>query len=175
MNELADNALQVVNYLFDLYKEILPTLQTFSLLITGILLFFVALAMMEANVIGGKKDKFIDKWNLTDMSKAKVKKAWDEILRGVGSGESVKMKKAINDADKILEEALRERGFAGKTMDERLNRVDESKMANLKEVWQAHRLSERIKKEPALGLTQSEAWNIIHIYEQTFKDHGLID
>lgn len=175
MNELADKSIKVLNYLLDTYLGVLPSLQTFSMVITGVLLFFVVLAMTKANVIGGKKDKFIDKWNLADMSKAKIQKKWNGILLGVGTGESVMMKNAINDADKMLEEVLRERGFAGKTMDDRLKQVDESKMGNIKEVWQAHRISERIKKDPSLAITQNEAWNIIHIYGQTLKDHGLID
>lgn len=175
MNELADNLLQIGEYLFDTYREVLPSLQSFSLVVTGILAFFVVQAVIKANVIGGKKDKFIDKWNLADMSKAKIQKKWNGILLGIGTGESVTMKNAINEADKMLEEILRERGFAGKTMDERLKQVDESKMENIKEVWQAHKLSDRIKKDPSLVITQNEAWNIVHIYGQALKDHGLID
>lgn len=175
MNELAENSIKVLNYVFGAYKDVLPSLQSFSLVITGALLFFVVLAMTKANVIGGKKNKFIDKWNLVDMSKAKMKKAWIEIARGIASGESVAMKQAINNADKMLEEILRERGFAGKTMDERLKQVDESAMENIKEIWQAHKLSDRIKKNPSLKITKEEASNIVFIYRKAFKDHGLID
>ncbi len=175
MNEFLEAINKVVVYLFDTYVRELPVLQTFSLVVTGILLFFVVHMMTKANIVGKKKEKFIDKWNLADLSKAKVKKAWNDIAQAVASGESVRMKKGINDADKLLEEALRERGYAGKTMDERLNKIDEEKLQNIKEVWQAHKLSERIKKEPALALTQNEAWNIMHIYAKALKDFGLID
>lgn len=175
MNELADNLIQVLQRLFATYADVLPSLQSFSLTISGILLFFVVLMMVRANTIGGKRDKFIDKWNLADMSKRKVAKAWREVIQEIASRESAKMKKAINDADKILDEALKARGFLGKTTDERLNKVEVEQLENIKEVWQAHRLSERIKKEPALVLTQNEAWNIIHIYEKAFKDFGLMD
>lgn len=174
MNDLVNNAIKVAQYLFDAYVRELPALQTFSLLITGILLFFVVMMMTRANVVGGKKDKFVDKWNLADMSKVKVLRAWKEIVQGIATEESAKMKKAINDADKILEEALKAKGFTGKTVDERLNKVDAVQLENIKEVWQAHRLSERIKKEPTLVIAPNEAWNIIHIYEKAFKDFGLI-
>jgi hypothetical protein len=149
-------------------------LQTFSLVITGILLFFVIHMTKKANTIGGKKDKFVDKWNLADMSKVKVVRAWNEIMEGIDSGNGVKMKKAINDADKMLDEALKGNGFFGKDMDERLARVDESRLPNLKEVVQAHKLSNRIKKEPALILTQQEVKNIIGIYRKTFQELGLM-
>lgn len=160
--------------MFNTYLRELPVLQTFSLVIIGILLFFVIMMMTKANVVGGKKDKFIDKWNLADMSKAKVMKAWTEIMQEIGSGESVKMKKAINDADKMLDEALKANGFSGKNIDERLNKVEEDCIPNIKEVWQAHKLSERIKKEPALVLTHQEAKNIAGIYQKAFQELGLI-
>lgn len=175
MNEFLSDLGKIGEYLLDAYEGVLPTLQTFSLVITGVLLFFVLMAMKQANVIGGKKEKFIDKWNLADLSKAKVQKTWNGILQDAATGESVKMKKAINEADKLLEGILREWGFAGKTMDERLSKVDESKIGNLKEVWQAHNLSERIKKDMSFVITQNEAWNIIHIYERALRDHRLID
>lgn len=162
-------------YLFNTYVRELPVLQTFSLVIIGVLVFFVILMIKRANTIGGKRDKFIDKWNLADMAKVKVLRAWNEIEQEIASGQSVAMKKAINDADKMLDEALKTNGFSGKNMDERLNRVEEDRVSNIKEVWQAHKLSERIKKEPTLELTQNEAINIAGIYKKTFKELGLID
>lgn len=161
-------------YLFNTYLRELPTLQTFSLVIIGILLFFVILMNQRANTIGGKKDKFIDKWNLADMSRVKVMRAWGEIMQGINGGVDGAMKKAINDADKMLDEALKANGFFGKNIDERLSRVDEDRLPNLKEVWQAHKLSDRIKKEPTLAITQHEAKNIIGIYKKAFEELGLI-
>lgn len=174
MSDLANNTMKVVEYLFGSYERLLPSLQTFSLVITGVLLFFVIYMMTKANVVGGKTDKFVDKWNLADMSKVKMNRAWKEVIQGINSGNSAKMKKAINDADKILDEALKAKGFIGNTMDERLNRVNDQQLEAAREVRQAHTLSERIKKDPALALTQSEAINIIHIYEKAFKEFELI-
>ena len=174
MNDLANNAIKVAEYLFGSYERILPSLQTFSLVITGVLLFFVVYMMTKANVVGGKTDKFVDKWNLADMSKVKVNRAWKEIMQEIKSGNSAKMKKAINDADKILDEALKAKGYIGKHMDERLDRIDDSQLETVREVRQAHALSERIKKDPSLALTQNEAINIIHIYGKAFKEFELI-
>lgn len=175
MNEFLNNINKIGSYLLDTYLQKLPVLQTFSLVIIGILLFFVIHMTKKANTIGGKKDKFIDKWNLADMSKVKVSRAWNEIMEGIDSGNGVKVKKAINDADKMLDEALKMNGFFGKNMDERLNRVDEERLPNLKEVLQAHKLSDRIKKEPTLVLTHLEARNIIAIYRKTFQELGLLN
>lgn len=174
MNEFLDNTNRIVEYLFETYLKGLPVLQGFSLVVIGILLFFVILMTKNANTIGGKKDKFVDKWNLADMSKVKVARAWSGVMADLESGQGAKMKKAINDADKMFDEALKANGFFGKNMDERLNRVDEDRLPTIKEIWQAHRLSDRIKKESALELTQHEARNIISIYKKAFQELGLL-
>ncbi len=175
MNEFLNNANKVVTYLFNTYLRELPVLQTFSLVITGILLFFVIHMVQKANTIPGKRDKFIDKWGLADMSKVKVMRAWSEIVQNINSGVDGAMKKAIGDADKMLDEALKANGFYGKNIDERLNKVDEARLPNIKEIWQAHRFAERIKKDATVPMTQHEARNIIGIYRDTFKELNLID
>lgn len=174
MNVYLNNLNKIGSYLINTYAQKLPVLQTFSLVIIGILIIFVIHMTKKANTIGGKKDKFIDKWNLADMSKVKVMRAWNDIMGGIESGNGAKMKKSINDADKMFDEALKTHGFYGKNMEERLTRIDESRLPNLKEVLQAHKLSNRIKKEPALVLTQHEVKNIISIYRKAFEELGLI-
>ena len=174
MNEFVEGLTKVGVYLFDIYLSRLPALQAFSLVITGVLLFFVVRMMVRANIISGKRDKFIDKWNLADMPKRKVVKAWKDIAQDVGSGGSAKMKKAINDADKIVDEALKNVGIVGKDMDERLAKTDEMRVVNIREVCEAHRLVARMQKEPALSLTAKEGWNIIAIYEKALKELGML-
>ncbi|EKD23979.1 MAG: hypothetical protein ACD_81C00135G0005 [uncultured bacterium] len=173
MNEFVEGSNKIIQYLFDKYVATLPALQTFALVVSGVLLFFVVMMMTKANVVGGKRDKFIDKWGLADMGKVKIGRAWKELLVSVSTGDSAKMKKAIGDADKILDEALKTLGFVGKNMNERLNTVDAVRLPNIKEVQEAHRISERIKKEPTFSLTQQEVWNIVGIYEKAFKEFGL--
>lgn len=175
MNEFLNNTNKVATYLFNTYARELPVLQTFSLVIIGILLFFVVQMVHKANMIPSKRDKFIDKWGLADMSRIKVMRAWAEIVGSINNGVDDAMKKAIGDADKMLDEALKASGFYGKNIEERLNKVSEERLPNIKEIWQAHRFAERIKKDTKLPLTRHEAKNIIGIYRNTFKELNLID
>lgn len=174
MNEFIDIANKIGAYLVKMYVQVLPTLETFSLVVIGVLVFFVGIMMGRLKTLGMKRDKFIDKWGLGDLSKMKIKRAWKELVAEVGTGASAKMKKAINDADKMVDEALKGAGFVGKNMDERLAKVDDLKIANIKEVREAHRMSERIKKEPTLVITSQMAWNIVEIYQKALKDLGLL-
>lgn len=175
MNDLVNNVVNTFIRLFTPYENALPGLEMIGAIASLLLGVVVVKKMIELNIIGGKKDKFIDTWALADMTQIKANRAWRQIVADAHGADTAAMKKAINDADKMLGELLKASGFSGTTFDERLNKVDAAQMSNIKEVWQAHRLSERIKKEPTLVLAPHEAANIIGIYEKTFKNFGLID
>ena len=152
------------------YTHILPALQAFSLVITGVLLVFVVRAMMKANIVGGKRDKLIDQWNLADMSTVKTMRTWRMIGQALDSGNAADVKKAIIDSDTLLSEALRNAGIAGTTTDERLAHLDETRVVNKKELREAHRFAMRLQKELALTVSQQEARNMVGIYEQALQD-----
>lgn len=174
MNEFVDGVTKVGAYLFEVYLSKLPALQAFSVVVTGVLLFFVVLMMRRLKTLGMKRDKFMDKWGLIDLSKEKMRRMWKDLLVEAAKGSDTKLKKALADADKILDEALKTAGIVGKDMDERLAKTDEMRIANIKEAREAHRLVARTQKEPKLPLTAREGWNILGIYEKALKDIGLL-
>ena len=174
MNKFVEGTTKIGVYLFDTYLRTLPALQAFSLVVTGVLLFFVILMMRRMKTLEMKRDKFMDKWGLIDLSKEKQRRMWKDLLVEVAKGSDAKLKKALTDADKIVDEALKGAGVVGKDMDDRLAKTDEMRVANIKEVREAHRLVARTQKEPTLPLTAQEGWNIINIYEKALKDLGLL-
>src|SRR3989339_818467 len=107
MNEFVEGITKVGVYLFDIYLSKLPALQAFSLVITGILLFFVVLMMRRMKTLEMKRDKSMDKWGLIDMSKEKQRRMWKDLLGEAAKGSDVKLKKALSDADGMLDEAHR--------------------------------------------------------------------
>lgn len=174
MNEFIDGATKIAEYLFAVYLRVLPSLQAFSLVITGVLLFFTVYMLRKFKTIEMKRDKFMDKWGLIDLSKEKMRRMWKDVRAEVRAGSVAKLKKAIIDADKLLDEALKDAGIVGKDMDERLAKTDELRVANIREVREAHRLAVRVQKEPTFVLTMQEGWNIIGMYEKALKDLGLL-
>lgn len=174
MNESIDVTTRVVEYIFNAYLSVLPALQAFSLVVIGVLLFFVVYMLRKHKTLEGKRDKLMDKWGLIDLSKEKMRRTWSDLRAGAASGSEANMKKAIGDADKLLDEALKNAGIVGKNLDERLAKTDAMRVANIQEVLEAHRLAVRTQKEPTLRLTMQEGWNIIGIYEKALKDLGLL-
>jgi len=174
MNGFIDITMRIGEFLLKLYTQLLPSLQRFSLIITGVILFFVVYMLRKLKTIGMKRDKFLDKWGLIDLSKEKMRRMWaDTVINGAKGGD-IKMKKAIAEADKVLDEALKSAGIIGKNIEDRLAKTDEVRVSNIRELREAHRLAARLQQDPKLPLAQNEGWNIIAIYEKALKELGLL-
>ena len=80
---------------------------------------------------------------------------------------------AVLNADKLLDHALIEMGLTGKTMGERLKKI-ESRFSNPNAVWFAHRLRNQIAHEPDFELRFEEAKRAVSAFKQALKDLGAI-
>lgn len=80
---------------------------------------------------------------------------------------------AIIEADKLLDKAMTEYGFVGKTMGERLKHSG-SKFSELNKVWNAHKLRNAIAHEPNFEVSFQQAQNALATYKQALKDLGAI-
>ena len=98
-------------------------------------------------------------------------KKWLELLTRVKTPEGMML--AIIDADKLLDEALRKRGFRGKTLGERLVAAQRS-FSNNDTVWYAHKLRNRLVHEPNVRLKKGEAKNALAGFKQGLIDLGAL-
>lgn len=80
---------------------------------------------------------------------------------------------AIMNADKLLDQALRERGFSGQTMGDRMKFAKES-WSNRNAVWQAHKLRNQIAHETDIQITYDQARRALAGFKQALKDLGAI-
>jgi len=98
-------------------------------------------------------------------------KSWLELLARVKTPEGMML--AIIDADKLLDEALKKRGFRGKTMGERLVSAQRS-FSNNDSVWYAHKLRNRLVHEPNVRLKKREAQNALAGVKDGLHDLGAL-
>jgi hypothetical protein len=96
---------------------------------------------------------------------------WLELLARVKTSDGMVL--AIIDADKLLDEALRKRGFKGKTMGERLVAAQRSLTDN-DGVWYAHKLRNRLVHEPSVNLKKREAQTALGGFRRGLKDLGAL-
>lgn len=149
--------------------------QLVSLIISSILVMAIVWLIVKSNFIAEKTGYFFDVLGKASLSKKRSLKALKQIQKRFKIGDESNLKMAIIEADKILDELLKVSGYKGETMSDRLKLLTSAQLSNINEIWEAHKLRNRIVHEPNFHLTRGEAWNAVEIYKKAFKEFGLID
>ncbi|MDB5168374.1 MAG: hypothetical protein JWO55_632 [Candidatus Saccharibacteria bacterium] len=80
---------------------------------------------------------------------------------------------AVLNADKLLDQALRDRGIKGQTMGDRM-KAAKGMWSNANAVWGAHKLRNQIAHESDHHLSYEDARRAITRFKQALKDVGAI-
>lgn len=105
------------------------------------------------------------------LNTAKFKQRWQELQQLCHDQSTWPL--AVIDADKLLDSALKQRGFKGKTMGERLT----SAQNDLKDndgTWQAHKLRNKLVHENVKNLKKSETMDALKGFRDALKDLGAL-
>lgn len=100
------------------------------------------------------------------------KEQWQGIAAQAEDG-SAGRQLAIINADKLLDRAMRERGFKGERMGERLTKHPKS-FSKLNDVWAAHKLRNRIAHESNINVSEAETQKALKGLERGLKDLGAL-
>lgn len=100
---------------------------------------------------------------------------WRHIESLINSPNPGDWRLAIIEADTVLEKVLRDRGFEGATIGERLKNIGPGDIINLQKAWDAHSLRNRIAHEgSAYDLSEREARSAISSFEAVFRELGFL-
>lgn len=127
-----------------------------AVLIVGALLFAV-ITMTK----GGKR--YLD----TDKYRSK----WLEIEQKLTRDDTASHQLCILNADKLLDQALKEKGLQGATMGERMKAV---KWSNANAVWAAHKLRNQIAHESDVKVDYDMARRALAGFKLGLKDIGAV-
>jgi hypothetical protein len=94
---------------------------------------------------------------------------WREMQKLCASKET--WSKAVIDADKLLDEALRKKRFAGKSMGERLTKAQRI-ITNNEGVWFGHKLRTKLEADPDTKLKEADVKQALLGIRQALKDLG---
>lgn len=98
----------------------------------------------------------------------------DDIQNHIESENPNDWKLAIIEADIILDGLLKERGYAGNTLGERLRSVSPNQLSSLQDAWSAHKTRNMIAHEgPDFVLTKRMAQDAINQYLRVFREFGI--
>lgn len=129
-----------------------------AVLIVGGLL-FVMISLSKNSPKNLDQAKYQDRWFRIER----------ELVRDVAATHSL----CILNADKLLDQALRDRGLPGKTMAERMKQF-QGKWTNGNGVWAAHKLRNRLAHEADASVDYERAKQALVAYKQALKDVGAI-
>lgn len=95
-----------------------------------------------------------------------VNRKWRRIQKRFEMGKEPESKLAIIEADTLLDGVLKEMGYAGQTLDERLDVLTLDVLANLEEVRKAHQIRSNIVHDLSYHLDRETAKKVLNIYEK---------
>ena len=121
------------------------------------------------------KEAYLDLFKIA-MEPEKVNRQWwEDITDHIASENEAQWKLALIDSDKILEDALREAGYAGVGVGELLKDAEVKHGFNsLQDAWEAHKTRNRIAHETGFKLTKHETKNAVERYKRAFQDLGYL-
>lgn len=98
---------------------------------------------------------------------------WLEIENSVRRDNSASWQLAIMNADKLLDQALRERRFKGRTMGERMKSAQKV-WKNANHVWGAHKVRNQLAHEVNASVSYDTTLRSLSAFKQALKDLGAI-
>lgn len=105
-----------------------------------------------------------------DLPKKVIVKKWQSVLEKLAKDDENSYKLAVIEADKIFDDLLKKIGYQGEDMGERLRQLTPAQVANLDEVWQAHKLRNQIVHQPDSKINHSQAQRAVEIYQRALED-----
>src|SRR3989344_1602170 len=100
---------------------------------------------------------------------------WEHIESLIESPTDSDWRQAIIEADIMLDDLLRARGYPGATIGERLKHVDPAKLVSLNDAWEAHKVRNEIAHQgSAFKISEHAAHRAIARYENVFHELGEI-
>jgi hypothetical protein len=97
-----------------------------------------------------------------------------DVLKHSESDNPNDWKLAIIEADIILDNLLKQKGYAGSSLGERLKSISPTQLESLNDAWEAHKIRNRIAHDGAdFVLTKKIARETIARYQRVFMEFGL--
>ncbi len=102
---------------------------------------------------------------------AYYKKTWATIEEL--ASKKVTWVQAIVDADKLLDEALKQSNFAGNTLADRMVNANRT-FSNANNIWTAHKIRNKVVHESKFVLKKNHIKGAMTSYKQALKDLGAL-
>lgn len=106
----------------------------------------------------------------SEASKAGIIKQWEGIEARMSTNDEAQWKLAILEADGMMDEIIKDMGFRGETMGERMKGIIPSEFPDLDNAWRVHKVRNYIAHSPDYTLKRPVAEATIDIYRRIFRE-----
>ncbi len=133
---------------------------------------FILVAVLLAAIVGVIYLSFASKSG-TKLQVRKYQSSWLAIENSVSRDNAASWQLAILNADKLLDQALRDRRYRGKTMGERMKAANKV-WRHVDHVWGAHKIRNRLAHETDMTVNYDTTLRTLSAFKQALKDLGAI-
>ncbi len=105
---------------------------------------------------------------------AKFRKHWQEIQKKSASAPPQSFTLAIMAADNLVGNALDDMGLEGEHIADKLENLDPRELKTLNSLWRAHRVRNDLVHTSGFEIKDSEAEEILNIYESFLEEIGAL-
>lgn len=95
---------------------------------------------------------------------------WGRIQAIISSEKEADLHLAIIKADSLIDEILKHHGCQGKDMGERLKSIGNENLKSLNELWEAHKVRNRLSHEPDFHISANDAKKIMNLYKKSLDE-----
>ncbi len=169
---MEENLLKIYNnFLAINWQEIIFPLKIISVILSIFLIFIIVIILLKIrknikeNLLTVAKSVMAP-----DLPKKELDKKWSSIMDKLEKNNESDYKLALIEADNLFDDLLKRIGYKGDDMGERLKQITEAQLANIDDLWQAHKIRNRIAHEPGFKLTHVQAKRAIEIYQRAMED-----
>ena len=134
--------------------------------------FFLLLTVLVIAVIGVVL-LMVSTRHTSRLNIAKYQTKWLEIENSLQKDNPATYQVVVFAADKLVDAALKERGFRGTTMGERMKAAAKV-WKNANHVWSAHKLRNQLAHESDAQVSYDTAQRALVAFKQALKDLGAI-
>lgn len=144
----------------------------FSIILSVVL--FLSIILL---IIASKKFEEIRKFwwkNINIIPKTRYQIKWAAIERRLAAKQEAEYKLAVIEADKIIDNVLFLIGYKGNTLGDKLKKMNVGQLVCLNDIWEAHKLRNRIVHYPDERVTINEAVDAAGKFKKALEELSVL-
>ncbi len=114
-------------------------------------------------------ESFVEFFTFSPYGVKKMNKAWLKIIARLDTFLESEYKVAVVEADDMLDNSLKKLGYAGKDLDERLNKISPAILSNLEDLREARKTRGLLVSDPNFHMDLDRTQKILDIYKQALQ------